>query len=110
METLSSGNRSDLDHTAKELRERLNAAEEELRALREGQKRMAHLYNAIRTNLEKQQFGQQQIQHEIVRQANEIKAAAGLSQQILQSRIWRTLVWLGSIVLHIQNMKPRGPI
>jgi len=110
MEASPSGSPPDSGHNADELRERLIAAEEELRALREGQRRLAHLYDAIRTKLEKQQFGQQQILQEIARQANEIKAAAGLSQHILQSRIWRTLVWLASIVLRIQNMKPQRPI
>src|SRR6266853_1032656 len=110
MEASPSGSPPDSGHNADELRERLIAAEEELRALREGQRRLAHLYDAIRTKLEKQQFGQQQILQEIARQANEIKAAAGLSQHILQSRIWRTLVWLASIALRIQNMKPRRPI
>jgi O-antigen biosynthesis protein len=105
MEMSSSGIHSEPKKSIDELQERLATAEEELRSLREGQRRMAQLYESFRTNLEKQQFDQQQARQEIARQRGEIRAAVATSQQILESRIWRTLVWLGSIALRIQDRK-----
>ena len=91
-----------------DLVERLGRAEDEIRNQRDAQKRFGLLLEGLRNNLENGQLVQDRMSGDLVRQRNEIRVVSARVEDILRSRIWRTLVRLGGLVLRFRKSSPSG--
>ena len=92
----------DLRRVIASLEERLSETEEALRSQGEAQRRMGGFFNAFRTEFEAAEFVRRRLETEIARQQNELHKVSTALEDLLHSRIWRTLVKLGAFALRLQ--------
>src|SRR5215471_14387782 len=86
---------------------RVRAAEDELLKLKQLQEGSTRASQDVKDRLDAQQLIQRMLVEEVSRQGNTIQAGAALTREILSSRIWRSLTWLGGILLQL-TLRLRG--
>jgi GT2 family glycosyltransferase len=82
-----------------ELKERLKQVEEELRLQDDAHRRTARLIEALSSSVEQQRLGQNRLQEDVTLLSMALQTVEGRTQEILRSRIWRTFVSVGGLML-----------
>jgi len=100
----------ELEKTIAELQERLRDAEDEIHILREGNRHLALLLDAVRESSLNAEYFQNRLEAELQRHRIEIQRSSSHIQEILQSRIWRTLVSAAGLVLRLGGKAAAPPV
>jgi GT2 family glycosyltransferase len=101
----------DLEKTIARLEERLRDAEDEIHILREGNRHLALLLDAVRESSLNAEYFQNRLEAELQRHSQQIRQSSSHVQEILQSRIWQSLVRAAGLLLRLrgQTAAPQVP-
>jgi GT2 family glycosyltransferase len=99
LDTRKSTPSSEIEQRLAQIEASLKAAHAEIGKLCHEQVRSAQNWRALQDELRNHRKAQREIESVTARQEEEIRATARRLQDILDSRIWRTLAWLGGLLL-----------